>query len=234
MIGTTVTGTTAVVEATDYGPLGRHDVDFARSLRDAVVDACDDDRVKSVVLRATGPDFCPSVDPVPPDRAALWTVWHQAFGTSSSVYQAVCFAKKVVVTEVTGECAGGGSALVLCSDLTVAADDARFGSPFGVVPESNFVLAALTMRLNRAKAWLVRDSVLSAAEARTAGLANVVVPAAEVAARVRGMTDAVGRMPLDGVTMSKMLQQAVMDAHGVGRDFDQAGFYASAMWSGAA
>jgi enoyl-CoA hydratase/carnithine racemase len=146
------------------------------------------------------------------------------------VYQAVCFAKKVVVTEVRGACLGAGSALMLCSDLTVAGEGASFGSPFATVPESNFVLAALTMRLNRAKAWLIRDSHMSAAEALDAGLVNAVAP--DPAAHARAMAAAVSRMPIDGITMSKMLQQAVLDGHGVGRDFDQAGFYAAAMWGG--
>jgi enoyl-CoA hydratase/carnithine racemase len=212
--------------------LTRHDADFARELRDAVVDLADDDYVKVIVLRATARDFCPTVPPAPAHREDIWTTWHQAFGTSSSLYQSMTFCKKLVVTEVAGESSGAGSLLALCSDLTVAATDAAFGSPFAQIPEANFVLAALTMRLNRAKAWLVRDSQLSAQEALAAGLVNRLADRAELPQATAAVARAVTKMPLDGVTMSKMLLQAVLDAHGVGRDFDMAGFYASALWGG--
>jgi enoyl-CoA hydratase/carnithine racemase len=122
--------------------------------------------------------------------------------------------------------------LVLCSDLTVAAREATIRSPFSTVPEANVVLAALTMRLNRAKAWMLRDATLSAAQALESGLVNQVVEPADLAAAVERAARSVTRMPLDGVTMSKMLLQSVLDAHGVGREFDLAGFYASALWRG--
>ncbi|HEY1966771.1 MAG TPA: hypothetical protein VGH89_02385, partial [Pseudonocardia sp.] len=122
--------------------------------------------------------------------------------------------------------------LVLCSDLTLATPDARFRSPFATNPEANLVLAALTMRLNRAKSWLLRDSTLTAEEAFGAGLVNEVVEPGQLAARVARTARAVTRMPLDGVTMSRMLLQSVLDGHGVGREFDMAGFYATARWPG--
>jgi enoyl-CoA hydratase/carnithine racemase len=203
-------------------------------LRDAVVDLADSDSVKVIVLRAVGPDFCPAgPDPTVTRTASdhdIWTSWDQTFAGSRSLYQSVCFSKKVIVTEVSGACTGAGSMLVLCSDLTVAADNASFRSPFSTIPEANVVLAALTMRLNRAKSWLLQDSTLNAADALEAGLVNDVVACRDLAATVARMTHSVTRMPLDGVTMSKMLLQSVLDAQGVGREFDMAGFYAAAKW----
>lgn len=221
----------AVVEVEDFGPLSRHDVPFARALRDAVIELCDHDEVKAVVLRARGTDFAPAGEPGPVAPDAVLTSWHRDFAASSALYQVLCFAKKVVITEVAGECLGAGSMLVLCSDLTVAAESATFGSPFTDLPESNFVLAALTMRLNRAKSWMLRGGVLDAAEAAAAGLVNRVVPAAGLTAETAEVVASVTGMPLDGVTMSKMLLQSVLDAHGVGRDFDLADQFAIHRWS---
>ncbi|MFT4289136.1 enoyl-CoA hydratase/isomerase family protein [Nocardioides sp.] len=225
----------AYVEVESYAPLTSHDPVFAGELAAAVIDASDDDRVKAIVLRASGPDFAPTAPTDLPSAAEVPTAWHRAFAASNAAYQATCFAKKVVIAEVAGACHGAGSALLLCADLAVASDDAEFGSPFLDVPESNFVLAALTIRLNRAKSWLLRGSTFDAATAVRIGLVNRVVPASELPAEVARMTDPVLRMPLDGVTMSKMLQQAVYDAHGVGREFDLADHYAihrSAVGSG--
>ncbi|WP_329378791.1 enoyl-CoA hydratase/isomerase family protein [Streptomyces sp. NBC_01716] len=215
----------AYIEAVSFAPLTSHDPAFADELAGAVVEASDHDHVKAIVLRATGPDFAPAVPTGFPSVAEAPTTWHRAFAASTAVYQATCFAKKVVVAEVRGECHGAGSALLLCTDLAVASEDAVFGSPFLDVPESNFVLAALTVRLNRAKSWLLRGTVHDAPTAGRIGLVNRVVPAARLQAEVERMTAAVLGMPLDGLTMSKMLQQAVYDAHGVGREFDLADHY---------
>lgn len=232
MIDIQVGDQVATVVVEDFAPLNRYDATFALALRDAVIDLADRDTVKAIVLRAAADDFCP--DPAPWSRpgpgGGLWTDWEQVFSGARSLYQVVCFSKKVVITEVTGSCTGGGSALVLCSDLTVAGSDARIRSPFSSHPEANLVLAALTLRLNRAKAWLLRDATLSASRALEAGLVNEVVEPDEIRACVAGMARAVTRMPLDGITMSKMLLQSVLDSHGVGREFDMAGFYAAARW----
>ncbi len=230
-VDVTVTAGVAVVEADDFGPLGAYDAAFADALTAAVIELGDDDDVKAIVLGTRGPDFATAATPAARDVADVPTVWHRSFAASTSLPQALCFSKKVVITRVTGECSGAGSNLVLCSDLTVASENARFASPFLDVPESNFVLAALTIRLNRAKAWAVRGSTYDADTAYDIGLVNRVVPPEGLDAAVAGFTDAVVGMPLDGVTMSKMLQQAVYDAHGIGREFDLADHYAVHRWS---
>lgn len=218
----------ATIDVEDFSPLTQYDEDFARSLRDAVVDLSDDDHVKAIVLRARG-DFAPAV-PIPAlDGADLFTSWPQVFAGSSALYQAMTFSKKVIITEVAGDCRGVGSLLVLSSDLTTAGVSARFGSPFQGRPEANFVLAALTVRLNRAKAWMLRDSTLDADTAYAFGLVNEVVADAGLRAATATMARRVAHMPLDGIVMSKMLQQSVLDASGVGREFDMAAFYASGL-----
>lgn len=225
---TSVSDWTGVIEVDDFSPLSRYDAGFAVELRHAVVDLSDDDHVKAVVLRARG-DFAPDTPAAAPDPATIFTTWPREFSGAAAIYQAVTFSKKVVITEVAGECAGAGTVLALASDLTIAADDARFGSPFRGRPEANFVLAALTIRQNRAKAWLLRDAVLDAPTAYDFGLVNEVVPRDGLRAGSAAMAARVARMPLDGVVMSKMLQQPVLDASGVGREYDMAGFYAAGL-----
>ena len=51
------------------------------------------------------------------------------------------------------------------------------------------------------------------------------------------MARAVTRMPLDGIAMSKINVETCLDAQGVGREFDMAGFYAEGLrrvWDGMA
>lgn len=215
----------------DLTPLSAHDPLTARELRDAVVELSDDDHVKALVIRSEGPDFCREAESLGAKQHP--TAWEQDFAAADALYQSLCFSKKVTITEVDGVCAGAGALLVLASDLTVASHRATFGSPFAVMPEANLVLAALTMRLNRAKAWALQSSVLDADAALEAGLVNRVVPAGALTAAITAMAQSVTRMPLDGVTMSKMLLQSVLDSHGVGREFDLAPFYAASLWAGA-
>lgn len=232
-VDVTIDDWVATIEADDFGPLGAHDASFAAKLAAAVIEAADDDYVKAIVLRSRGVDFATAQQGSATDIAEIPTAWHRSFAASNAVYQAVCFAKKVVVTAVHGACSAAGSNLVLCSDLTVAGESARFASPFLDLPEANFVLAALTIRLNRAKSWLIRGSDYDAARALDIGLVNRVVPDIDLEAAVKELCAGVIGMPLDGVTMSKMLQQSVYDAHGVGREFDLADHYAIHRWSSA-
>lgn len=214
----------------DLSPLSAHDPLTARELRDAVVELSDDDHVKALVIRSSTDDFCLAGESTGPKQHP--TAWEQDFAAADALYQSVTFSKKVTITAVDGVCAGAGALLVLASDLTVATHRATFGSPFATMPEANLVLAALTMRLNRAKSWALQGCVLDADAALEAGLVNRVVPAGALTAAVTAMAQSVTRMPLDGVTMSKMLLQSVLDSHGVGREFDMAPFYAATLWAG--
>lgn len=226
MIDVSVRDAVATVAVADFAPLSRFDADFGWELRETVVALADDDLVKAIVLRADGRDFAPDATAGIGTDAPPSPRWRRVFAGAKGLYQSLCFAKKVVITEVAGACQGAGSLLVLCSDLTVVAEDSTFGSPFRTVPESNFVLAALAMRLNRAKAWAVTDGVLTADRAQDTGLVNDVVSRSELRTAGERLATDVAQMPLDGIAMSKMLRQAVLDAHGVGREFDLALHYA--------
>ena len=157
--------------------------------------------------------------------------WYAAYGAPSGLYQNLAYCKKVVVTAVQGRCAGAGSMLVLCSDFTVCASDSSFESPFASLPESSLVLAALTMRLNRAKSWMLDAQAWNSERAVHAGLVNRAVDASLVASQAQAMAQLAARMPLDGVAMTKLITEAFLDTQGVGQDFDMAGFYGDSMAS---
>ena len=234
MIEVTSANAIATITLPDGSPLSLHDCEFALKLRDAVRDAADSDSIKAIVIRASGADFSPAVShaalaAVHAHTDALGPAWHEAYAAVSGLYQNLCFCKKVVITAVSGHCAGAGSLLVLCSDLTVATADATFASPFQTLPESNLVLAALTMRLNRAKSWMLGGNALSAQQALDAGLINRIDATGALDAAAQKMARAVTRMPLDGIAMSKINVETSLDAQGVGREFDMAGFYAASM-----
>ena len=230
MIQSAIAAGVATITFADCSPLSRGDAAFARELIECIRDASDEDEVKAIILRASGSDFCPVLSQ---DEAAaasridrgLTSVWRDVFGSARGVYQSLCFSRKVTIVEVRGHCGAAGTLLTLCAGLAIVDDSARFECPFNSLPEANFVLAALTMRLNRAKAWVLRGHSLDARTAAAEGLVNCVVGASDLQAEVESMASQIIKMPLDGIAVSKIILESCLDAQGVGREFDAVPLY---------
>jgi len=102
----------------------------------------------------------------------------------SSAFDAIARIPKPVVAAITGYALGGGCELALACDWRVVAEDAKLGQPeikLGVIPG-----AGGTQRLARligparAKDLVFSGRMVDAQEALRIGLADEVVPAAEV------------------------------------------------------
>lgn len=228
MITTRIRDGIAVITLADARRLSRYDLAAGRAFAESLQAAGDDDAVRAIVLLAGGKDFCAPV-PVVAAAGRDHPEAQAVYGGASGVYQGLAYARKPVIMGVQGRCAGAGSALALCADFLVMGRSASIRSPFACIPEASFTLAALTMRLNRAKAWLLAGEALSADEAEAAGLANAVVPDAGLRRGALAMAARAARMPLDGIAISRVMLDAVLDAHSVGKEFDQAGFYRAAI-----
>ncbi|MBU6281974.1 enoyl-CoA hydratase/isomerase family protein [bacterium] len=105
----------------------------------------------------------------------------------------------VVIAVVQGPALGGGCELALACDLVVAGDRARFGQPetnLGLIPG----FGGCARLLRRVGPALARDLVysgrlLSAEEARAAGLVNRVVPQADLATEAAAMAEGMAKRP---------------------------------------
>ena len=215
-------GPVATITLDDCAALSRHAIAEGRDLL-ALLRACDSrDDIKVIVIKAGKEDFFAPLEDTP--SGVRQSEWSEVYAGASGIYQTLCYSKKVTITAVQGRCAGAGSMLVLCSDLTIAARNALFHAPFAALPEANFVLAALTMRLNRAKAWMLDESPLDAAAALESGLVNTIVDDNPGNTAIAWATR-IARIPLDGIVMSKLAVETCLDSQGVGQEFDMAGFY---------
>jgi len=96
-----------------------------------------------------------------------------------------------VICAVHGDVAGGAVSLVAMSDILIAAEDVKFNAAFSMIgfcaDSGSTVSLTNRMGFSRAKRFLMLSEVLEAKEALTVGLADYVVPPAELTSTVEAM-----------------------------------------------
>jgi len=120
-----------------------------------------------------------------------------------------------LVASVQGNAVGIGTTLLMHCDHVVAANDARFSTPFvglGLVPEAaSSLIAPRLMGQARAFSLLVMGRPLSADEAKAAGLVNTVVAPEAVEAEAIKAARAIAALPPQGVLASRRLLRGKPD-----------------------
>jgi enoyl-CoA hydratase/carnithine racemase len=114
-----------------------------------------------------------------------------------------------LVAAVQGNAVGVGTTMLLHCDHVVAADNARFATPFvglGLVPEAaSSLIAPRLMGKARAFSLLVIGRPLTADEAKAAGLINTVVAPDAVEAEAMKAAREISALPPQGVLASRQL-----------------------------
>uniref|UniRef100_A0A832MNC1 Enoyl-CoA hydratase/isomerase family protein n=1 Tax=Eiseniibacteriota bacterium TaxID=2212470 RepID=A0A832MNC1_UNCEI len=148
-----------------------------------------DDGARVLVLGGRGPSFCAGAD-IGAMRAAAGATFEDNLAEAERLggaFAALADLPKPVVARVHGGVYGGGVGLACACDIVVAADDATFGLTevrLGILPGliSPYVLRRLGDR--RARELMLTGERFGADRALAAGVADHVVPAAELDARV--------------------------------------------------
>jgi len=116
-----------------------------------------------------------------------------------------------LVAAVQGNAVDVGTTMLLHCDHVVAADNARFATPFvglGLVPEAaSSLLAPRLMGQARAFSLLVMGRPLTADNAKAAGLINTVVAADAVEAEAMKAAREIAALPPQGVLASRRLMR---------------------------
>lgn len=152
----------------------------------------DDADVRILVVTGRGRAFCAGADlkeaalPSEPGTRDL-------LGEIVILFDMLRAFPKPVIAAVNGLALAGGLEIVLCCDLVIAAEEARFGdahSNFGVFPGGGGA-AILPRRIppNVARYWLFTGDSVPAQEARAFGLVNELVPLAELETRTQALAD---------------------------------------------
>ncbi len=129
--------------------------------------------------------------------------------------------EKPVVAAVTGAAIGIGTTMLLHCDLVYVSDEARLAMPFvglGLAPEfaSSLVVPALLGRARAAEKLLLGDPI-TPEQAVEFGIANAVLPAAEVLPHARRVAERFNALPPGSVRDTKALlgrasKQAIREA----------------------
>jgi 2-(1,2-epoxy-1,2-dihydrophenyl)acetyl-CoA isomerase len=177
--------------------------------------------VRAIVLRGAGErHFCTGAglggaqkpEPVRPDGApdrALGDVSRMIRRGWQRLVASILDCEKPVVAAVNGTAAGGGANLVLACDLVVMADSARLIEVFvkrGIIPDAGG--AYLLPRIvgpQRAKELMFLGDDLSAADCERWGIANRVVPSADLGATVDELATRLAAGPTKAIGMTKWL-----------------------------
>jgi enoyl-CoA hydratase/carnithine racemase len=119
---------------------------------------------------------------------------------------------KPVVVAVTGAAIGIGTTMLLHCDFVYVSDEARLAMPFvalGLVPEfaSSLVVPQL-MGHRRAAEKLLLGDPFTPEQAVECGIANAVLPAAEVVAHARRVAERFNALPPGAVREAKGLMRA--------------------------
>ena len=88
-----------------------------------------------------------------------------------------------VIARVNGVCMAGGMGLLAMADMAIAADHAMFGLPevkVGVFPMQVLSLLQSQVPERILREWCLTGEAFGAAEAKSAGLLNYIVPAADL------------------------------------------------------
>ncbi|HWP65250.1 MAG TPA: crotonase/enoyl-CoA hydratase family protein [Candidatus Limnocylindria bacterium] len=186
----------------------------------AAIDAADADHdVRVILLRAEGPAFCSgygldwatAAQATAEAAATRGRVWDSVadlrmMGRFVDTYMKLWYAPKPTIAAVQGWCIGGGTDMVLCADLIIAADDARFGyPPSRVWGTPTTAMWVYRMGLERAKRYLLTGDEIPARKAAEMGLILEVVPAAELEAHAMALARRMARVPTNQLVMLKLL-----------------------------
>jgi 2-(1,2-epoxy-1,2-dihydrophenyl)acetyl-CoA isomerase len=187
-------------------------------------DAAKNDELRAVAIYGAGGAFCSGLDLKAAASAGAGgpaQIEENMRRYFHGLIRAVRACPKPVVAVVDGAAVGYGCDLALACDLRLCSDRARFGEVFirrGLMPDGggSFHLARIA-GLGRAMELMLTGDVIDAAEAYRIGIANRIVPAADLLAAAG---DYLARLAAGAPLVQRAVKQYVYG--GLSADLDAA------------
>ena len=180
----------------------------------SLVELDGDPEVRAIVVGGSEKVFVSGADIKALQRRGVVDVY---LGERFRSWDAIHAVRTPLVAAVAGFALGAGCELALMADVTVAAENARFGLPetqFGLLPGAGGT-QRLPRAIGKAKAMdmVLTGRMLDANEAEAAGLVSRVVPLEQLGETVAEIAATIAARPAVAQSLAKRL---VADAAGVG------------------
>lgn len=193
-------------------------------LAQAIDDADEDRDVRVILLRAEGPAFCAGygLDWSTAAQAGEQNLLDAAATGGTRVWDSVAdlrmmkhfvdtymklwYAQKPTIAAVQGWCIGGGTDMVLCADIIVAGEGAKFGyPPSRVWGTPTTAMWVYRMGLEKAKRYMLTGDEIAAPEAARIGLILEAVPDDRLQEHAMALARRMAQVPLNQLIMLKLL-----------------------------
>jgi enoyl-CoA hydratase len=216
---------TRAAEYNTITPALRDDLGAAIDAFDAAPD------VRVILLRAEGPAFCAgygldwsteaqaAADQASATGGRVWdsVADYRMMSRFVETYMKLWYAQKPTIAAVRGWCIGGGTDLVLCADLIVASETARFGyPPSRVWGTPTTAMWVYRMGLERAKRYLLTGDEISAERAAAMGMILEAVPDEDLDDHTLALAERMALVPTNQLVMLKMLCNQTVEHMGLG------------------
>jgi len=153
-------------------------IPFARELNDALLKLDDDPDVRVVVIQANGKHFSTGISLVEfKNKTPL--EYKEFIRKMDEHNHTIAHMKKPVIASVKGFCLANGAGLSFACDLTVAAEDAKFGTTainVGLICLGPAAPLARLVGRKKVLEMVLTGDMISAPEAQRLGLVNKIVP----------------------------------------------------------
>lgn len=179
-----------------------------------------------ILLAADGPAFCAGygLDWSTQAQAAegagrrMWDSVSDLRMISQFVntYMKLWYAAKPTIAAVQGWCIGGGTDMVLCADIIIAAEGASFGyPPSRVWGTPTTAMWVYRLGLERAKCYLLTGDEIPAPEAARIGLILETVPDEQLRAHALAFAKRMAQVPTNQLMMLKLLCNQTVENMGM-------------------
>lgn len=200
----------------------RHNA-VSKEMWDGLSDAMEaynaDDDVRVIILKGDGDKaFVAGADISRFEDERASEVAIKAYGDSvTRAYDAVKNTPKPTIAMVRGYCIGGGTGIAVCCDMRICAEDAQFGIPAAKLGlgygYDNIRKLTDVVGPAAAKEIFFTARRFSAAEAKDMGLANRVVPVAELESYVRNYAETIAEnAPLTVISVKVIVGEILKDS----------------------
>jgi enoyl-CoA hydratase len=185
-----------------------------------------DPEVRVILLRAEGPAFCAgygldwstAAQAREGDEGRVWdsVADYRMMSSFVATYLKLWYASKPTIAAVQGWCIAGGTDMVLCADLIVAGEGARFGyPPSRVWGTPTTAMWVYRMGLERAKRYLLTGDEIPAAEAARIGLVLEAVPDDHLQEHAFALARRMALVPATQLVMLKLLCNQTVENMGL-------------------